>query len=164
MRARAWLTPYPDAQAAVRRVAESSPWVQVLNGIWKFAYVERVDDVPAGFYKEDYDDSGWDDIPVPSNWQVEGYGRPHYTNRPYPFPVDPPRVPDENPTGCYRRTFTIPQEWAGRQIILRFDGVDSAFFVWVNGRQVGFSKGSRNTAEFDITPYVRTGRNTLAVK
>ena len=164
MRARAWLTPYPDAQAAVRRVAESSPWVQVLNGIWKFAYVERVDDVPAGFYKEDYDDSGWDDIPVPSNWQVEGYGRPHYTNRPYPFPVDPPRVPDENPTGCYRRTFTIPQEWAGRQVILRFDGVDSAFFVWVNGRQVGFSKGSRNTAEFDITPYVRTGRNTLAVQ
>ena len=164
MRARAWLTPYPDAQAAVRRVAEASPWVQVLNGIWKFAYVERVDDVPAGFYKEDYDDSGWDDIPVPSNWQVEGYGRPHYTNRPYPFPVDPPRVPDENPTGCYRRTFTIPQEWAGRQVILRFEGVDSASFVWVNGRQVGFSKGSRNTAEFDITPYVRTGRNTLAVQ
>lgn len=164
MRARAQLIPYTDAAAAVRRVPEESPWIQILNGMWKFAYVERVDDVPEGFYEEGYDVSDWDEIPVPSNWQVEGYGRPHYTNRDYPFPVDPPYVPDENPTGCYRRTFTVPEHWTGRQVILRFDGVDSAFYVWVNGTEVGFSKGSRNSAEFDITPYVRQGSNTLAVQ
>lgn len=162
--ARAGLIPYADDVSAVQRISEDSPWVQLLNGVWKFHFSERVEEAPEAFYNESFDVSEWDDLPVPSNWQVEGYGRPHYTNRNYPFPIDPPRVPNENPTGCYRRNFTIPAYWAQRQVMLRFDGVDSAFHLWVNGLEVGFSKGSRNTSEFDITPYIRKGTNTLAVR
>lgn len=162
--ARASVLPFDSEDAAVRRDPSESPWILVLNGVWKFYYAARVEETPAGFYEPAFDDSGWDDLPVPSCWQMEGYDRPHYTNIMYPFPVDPPRVPDDNPTGCYRRTFVIPEHWTGRQVILRFDGVDSFFQVWVNGAEVGFSKGSRNQAEFDITPYVRPGENLLAVR
>lgn len=164
VRARAVLIPYLNDASAFERVADASPWVQVLNGEWKFHFSERVEEAPERFFAEDFDVSEWNDIPVPSNWQVEGYGRPHYTNRNYPFPIDPPKVPNENPTGCYRREFTIPSHWDERQVMLRFDGVDSAFHLWVNGSEVGYSQGSRNTAEFDITPYIRSGSNTLAVR
>ena len=164
--ARASLLPYADEAAALERVYEESPWIQLLNGVWKFHYAERPELAPGNFYDEGYDDAHWLDLPVPSNWQVErdDLDRPHYTNIPYPFPADPPRVPDENPTGCYRRTFVIPEHWEGRQIVLRFDGVDSAFHVWVNGQEIGYSTGSRVPSEFDITPHVRTGKNTLAVR
>ncbi len=90
--------------------------------------------------------------------------RPHYTNVVYPFPVDPPRVPTENPTGAYRRVFRVPANWRGLQLHLRFEGVDSAFHVWLNGREIGFSKGSRMPAEFDITHAVQDGDNVLAVR
>ncbi len=101
---------------------------------------------------------------VPGCWQTQGYGRPHYTNVVYPFPVDPPHVPSENPTGWYRTSFQLPAAWQGMRILLRFDGVDSAFHVWLNGKPVGFSKGSRIPAEFDLTPAVAPGENTLAVR
>lgn len=162
--ARAALTPYASEQDAISRVAEASPWVQLLNGVWKFNYTERVELTPDNFFDPNFDDSAWDELPVPSNWQMQGYGHPHYTNILYPIPVDPPRVPGENPTGCYRRSFTIPEHWDGRQVILRFDGVDSFFQVWVNGVEIGFSKGSRNRSEFDITPHIHPGLNTLAVR
>jgi len=155
--ARAYTFPYPDEKSAL---AGKSPWVRPLNGTWKFHYAPTPAEAPA----VDADATGWDDLPVPSNWQMHGYGRPHYTNVQYPFPVDPPRVPTENPTGSYRRAFTVPAHWSGRRILLRFEGVDSAFHVWVNGREVGFSKGSRLPAEFDITGHVRAGKNTLAVR
>jgi len=158
---RAYTFPYPDEASAK---AGASPWVQSLNGRWKFHYAETPAEAPQTFFEEGFDVSGWDSIPVPSNWQMQGYGRPHYTNVQYPFPVDPPRVPTENPTGSYRRDFYVPDDWADRQIFLRFEGVDSAFYVWVNGKMVGFSKGSRIPAEFDVTSLVRPGMNTIAVR
>lgn len=162
--ARAYTFPYPSAESAATFERGASPWFALLNGMWKFDYSETPAEAPEGFYGQDFDAGAWDEIGVPSSWQMQGYGRPHYTNVLYPFPVDPPRVPTENPTGSYRRDFDIPASWQDRQIVLRFDGVDSAFYVWVNGRQVGFSKGSRIPAEFDITAYVKPGKNLLAVR
>ncbi|RDW74896.1 glycoside hydrolase family 2 N-terminal-containing protein [Coleophoma cylindrospora] len=118
----------------------------LLNGTWDFQYV------PTPLH--DGDDA-WNPIEVPGHWQLQGYGKPHYTNVPYPFPIDPPFVPTENPVGTYRRSFHVPSHWkAPSQIRLRFDGVDSAFYLFVNGKEVGYSQGSRNPAEFDITDYV----------
>lgn len=142
----------------------NSPAYRLLNGSWKFAYAECPADAPANFEAPDFDVSDWDSIAVPCSWQMQGYGRPHYTNIVYPFPFDPPRIPTENPTGCYRRSFDIPEDWQGQRIHLHFEGVDSAFHVWVNGTPVGFSKGSRVPAEFDITDHVQPGANIVAVR
>ncbi len=125
--ARARFAAYPDEESA--RSGGSSPWELSLNGVWRFHYAPAPAEAPGNYAAEDYDDSGWDSLPVPSNWQMHGYGRPHYTNILYPFVIDPPRVPSENPTGSYRRRFHVPEAWSGRQLILRFDGVDSAFEV-----------------------------------
>ena len=162
--ARADAIPFQDESGALTRERGRSPWFQLLNGAWKFHFCDSPAEAPPGFFEEDFDPAGWDGVKVPWSWQLQGYGRPHYTNVIYPFPADPPRVPSENPTGCYRRTFAIPQGWAGRQVFLRFEGVDSAFHLWVNGCEVGYSQGSRVPAEFDITPHIRTGTNTLAVR
>lgn len=134
-----------------------------LSGTWKFHYASSPVEAPALDAHAD-ELAGWTDLPVPSNWQMHGFGRPHYTNYIYPFPVDPPRVPSENPTGSYRRAFVVPSGWDGRRIVLRFEGVDSAFHLWVNGIEAGFSKGSRVPAEFDVTGLVNTGVNTLHVR
>ena len=162
--AHASLIPYPDKRAAQTGKREASPWLLLLNGQWKFRYDRNPRLAPQDFQNRAYDASRWDNIAVPLNWQMARFGRPHYTNVAYPFPVDPPRVPTENPTGSYRRDFNIPLEWKGRRIFLMFNGVDSAFHVWVNGKEVGFSKGSRLPAEFDITEQVHSGANTLAVR
>ena len=135
-----------------------------LNGTWSFCFAENPALTPSGFEATGFDDSSWDRIPVPSTWQLLGYGRPHYTNVIFPFPIDPPHVPTDNPTGAYRCMFRIPDNQAENRQILRFDGVDSAFHLWINGTLVGFSKGSRLQAEFDITPYIQLGDNLLAVK
>ncbi|MCY2929724.1 MAG: DUF4981 domain-containing protein [Planctomycetota bacterium] len=135
-----------------------------LSGCWKFHYTPSPAEAPAGGSDADFDASAWDDVAVPGCWQMQGYGRPHYTNIMFPIPVDPPRVPTDNPTGSYRREFALPEDWAGRTVWLRFDGVDSAFHVWVNGQPAGFSKGSRIPAEFDVTALVRPGPNVLAVR
>ena len=166
------LVPYADEATALAGDRQASPYFQLLNGEWKFCYAPNPASAPASFYEPGFDVSGWDAIAVPGNWQLQGgrqdggYGRPIYTNVQYPFPADNlPRVPeDDNPTGCYRRTFTIPKEWSGRQVFLLFDGVDSAFYVWVNGQEVGYSQDSRLPAEFNVTPYVHAGENTLAVR
>ncbi|EMA38018.1 glycoside hydrolase family 2 TIM barrel-domain containing protein [Halococcus hamelinensis] len=158
------VVPYADATTAVVRDRTASPWFRSLNGFWNFSLVETPADTPDGFHDPDFDDGDWDELRVPRNWQTAGHGEPHYTNVVYPFPVDPPNVPTENPTGLYRRSFTIPEGWSERRIRLRFDGVDSAFHVWVNGERVGYSEGSRLPSEFDITESVSPGENSLAVR
>lgn len=120
--------------------------------------------VPDQFWAPDTCVEDWASIQVPGHWQLQGFGAPHYTNVVYPFPVDPPRVPTENPTGCYRHEFTVPADWDGMRWVLRFDGVDSAYKVWVNGKEVGYSQGSRLPAEFDITSVAKVGVNVVAVQ
>lgn len=136
----------------------------LLNGNWKFAYSPTPEEAPKHFYCQDFVCSGWNDIKVPGHWQLQGYGKPHYTDLYYPFPTLPPNVPTENPTGCYRREFSIPEDWAGRNVFVRFDGVDSAFHLWVNDVEVGYSQGSRLTAEFDLTPYLNNGINSISLR
>ena len=162
--ARSYFFHYPDATSALTLQRTETPWFQLLNGNWKFHYDPTPIEAPADFFKPAFDVSTWDNIAVPGNWQMQGYGRPHYTNVQFPFPTDPPHVPTENPTGSYRREFHIGDDWQGQNLILRFEGVDSAFHVWVNGKAVGFSKGSRIPAEFDITAIAKPGINTLAVR
>ena len=164
--AHATLVPYQDAATALRGDRDASAFFRLLNGDWAFAWSPNPAAAPDGFYADDFDAGGWDTIPVPSNWQLQGYGTPMYTNVQYPFPPDNmPEVPkDDNPVGCYRTTFTVPAGWAGRRVFIVFDGVDSAFYLWVNGKEVGYSQDSRLPAEFDLTPYLRPGENTLAVR
>jgi len=157
--------PFPDVETALRGDPMQSPFVTSLNGTWKFRWVRKPAERPKDFYKDDYDVSAWDDIRVPANWELEGYGTPIYTDMEYPFPSDPPRIPhDWNPVGSYKRTFTIPKKWKGRQVFLYFGGVKSAFYVWVNGRNIGYSQGSKTPAEFNITEYLREGDNTLSLE
>ena len=159
------LMPYPDVHSAVEGRREASPFYKSLNGKWKFNWVRRPAERPQEFYKPSYDVSGWKEIPVPANWQLHGYGIPIYTNVPYPFPKNPPYIPHEyNPVGSYRTEFTVPDKWKDRQIFLHFEGVKSAFYLWINGQKVGYSQGSMTPAEFNITRYLRTGRNILAAE
>ncbi|SHF81022.1 beta-galactosidase [Caldanaerobius fijiensis DSM 17918] len=160
----ATLIPYADIESALESERGLSPYFRLLSGNWKFHYAPSPAETPEGFEQESYNVSEWDTIPVPSNWQMLGYGKPNYTNVAYPFPVDPPFVPDENPVGSYRRNFMIPENWKDRQVFLVFEGVDSAFMVWVNGKMVGYSKGSHLPSEFNITPFIRIGENTIAVQ
>ncbi|WP_114576909.1 glycoside hydrolase family 2 TIM barrel-domain containing protein [Saliphagus sp. LR7] len=156
--------PYPDCGTALAGERADSLWITSLNGTWKFDLAPTPSEAPEGAADPDFDTEGWDDIEVPLNWQLAGYGTPHYTNVVYPFPVDPPRVPTENPTATYRRTFRVDGEWDGRQVRLRFAGVDSAFHLSVNGQRVGYSEGARLPAEFDVTDHVEPGENTVAVR
>ncbi|HEV2762122.1 MAG TPA: glycoside hydrolase family 2 TIM barrel-domain containing protein, partial [Pyrinomonadaceae bacterium] len=173
--AHATLTPYPDEQSALRGGTRTSPFVRSLNGAWKFHWVATPAERPKEFYRPEFDASGWREIRVPSNWEMEGYGTPIYLNILYPFKMDAPRVTAEppsdwtaykerNPVGSYRRTFQVPAEWAGRRVFLVFGGVSSAFYVWVNGERVGYSEDSRLPSEFDITRHLKPGENLLAVE
>ncbi|HEU0297263.1 MAG TPA: glycoside hydrolase family 2 TIM barrel-domain containing protein, partial [Anaerolineales bacterium] len=156
---------YPNAELALACDRMASPNQQILNGEWKFHLAACPEEVPVGSHAEGFDVSSWADIAVPGNWQLQGFNDiPIYTNVAYPFPPNPPFVPRENPTGCYRHTFALDSSWLGRNIYLLFESVDSAFYVWVNGQEVGYSQDSRLPAEFDVTPYVRAGQNTLAVQ
>ncbi|NOZ57711.1 MAG: DUF4981 domain-containing protein [Calditrichaeota bacterium] len=161
----ATLMPYATLEEALRAEREASPFYESLNGKWKFHWVRTPEERPVDFYKPDFDVSSWDEIPVPSNWQMLGYGKPIYTNVRYPFPKNPPYIDHSyNPVGSYRREFTVPSEWAGRQVFIHFDGVESAFYIWINGQKVGYSQDSRTPAEFNITRYLRPGTNLLAVE
>jgi len=162
--AHATLLPYPDAESALTGERGASPFFKLLNGNWQFFYAPTPVDVPEGFEASDYDASLWDSISVPSNWQMLGYGKPNYTNVRYPYPVEPPYVPNENPVGVYRRTFVLPTGWSGKEVFLHFAGVNSAFYVWVNGQMAGFSKGAHLPAEFRVTPCVQPGENVVAVQ
>lgn len=165
LRSRSTLFPFPDEQQAKKVSFEpfDCPQIMNLNGEWKFRCLACPEQVEEAFTGERFDDSGWDGITVPGNWTMQGYDKPHYTNVQMPWPHQPPFVPKENPTGVYRRTFEVDASLAGRRFVLHFSGVESCFFVYVNGVEVGMSKDSRTCAEFDVTPFVRTGENSLAV-
>lgn len=162
--ARAYFIPYNSINTARTMKRErSSCWL--LNGNWKFHYASSPNEAPENFHLPSFNDKQWKTLPVPSCWQLYGYGRPHYTNVIYPIPLSPPTVPSENPTGCYRKTFVYNKELTKNEcFILRFDGVDSAFHVWLNGKFIGFSKGSRLPSEFDVSKVINSGTNLLAVK
>ena len=158
--------PFATFEQAKKGDTESSPYYKLLSGNWKFNWVPKPDDRPMYFYKPEYDVSGWDEIPVPISWQLYGYGIPIYLNTDYAFGVvNPPYIPhDNNPVGSYRRNFTIPDNWDEREVFIHFDGVKSAFYIWVNGEKVGYSQGSMTPAEFNLTPYLKDGENVLAVE
>lgn len=156
---------YPDAAMALTCDRAASPFMRSLNGTWKFHLAPAPEQVPADFYAPDFDVSAWAEIQVPGNWQLQGFADiPIYTNVAFPFPADPPFVPAENPTGCYRTSFDLDPTWQGRDVFLLFEGVDSAFYLWVNGKLVGYSQDSRLPTEFDVTNFVQPGENTLAVQ
>ena len=171
----ATLMPYANLQEALVARRHASSLCRSLNGPWKFNWVARPEKRPVDFYKSDYDVSAWKEIPVPSNWEVHGYGTPFYRNLGYTIKKDFPHVMSEpekwytsyeerNPVGSYRREFEVPAAWMGRRNFITFDGVDCAFFLWVNGEKVGFSVNSRNAAEFDLTKYLKPGKNMIAVE
>ncbi len=135
-----------------------------LNGQWKFCFANTPEEVPQQFFATNYKDSKWRTIRVPINWEMEGYGDAQFRNVPAPFRANPPFVPrDYNPTGAYRKTFTLPAQWKGQQVFLRLEKAQSASFIWMNGQQVGYNEGGQEPAEYDVTPYLRPGKNTLAV-
>lgn len=173
--ARADFIPFATLDQALRGVRKDSPWYMLLNGQWKFNWVAKPEDRPVDFYKTDYNDLSWKQISVPSNWEMQGYGTPIYVSAGYPFAIDLPKVTsipkesytsfnERNPVGSYRQTFTLPADWADRRTYIRFEGVQSAFYLWVNGKRVGYSQGSMSPSEFDITDYVKAGENLLAVE
>ena len=162
---RATFITYDDENKVIEDDYHASPYYKLLNGDWQFNWSKNPSTVPENFWLTDYDDSQWDTIPVPANWQMHGYDYPIYTNIRYPFEKNPPLVPmDDNPTGAYRTNFSIPESWDDKQIFLHFGAVNSAFYLWINGKKVGYSEGSKTPAEFNITAYVNKGKNTLAAQ
>ena len=160
--------PYQDLKSALIGIREDSIYYKLLNGNWKFNWVRKPDDRPKDFFKIEYDTNKWNEIPVPSNWQMHGYGIPIYLNVRYPRSVNKKNIPsishEYNPVGSYRTEFNIPDSWDNREIFIHFDGVKSAFYIWVNGKKVGYSQGSMTPAEFNITDYLQKGVNILAVE
>jgi beta-galactosidase len=163
--------PFENERLALENNANQSAYFQSLNGIWKFNIASNPENRPVDFYKQDFDVSIWPDIKVPGNWERQGFDTAIYVNTTYPFwqivkqRPNPPEIPKGyNPVGSYRRNFTIPENWDGRQIAIHFGAVKSAFYIWVNGKKVGYSEGSKTPAEFDLTEYVKTGENTLALE
>ena len=147
-------------------IPKGEQWSQCLNGDWKFQWVDSPSKAPLGFYKEGYNASGWKTIKVPANWELNGYGTPIYVNVDNEFrPNEPPFAPTvDNPVGCYLTEFNIPETWKDRLTFINFGAVKSAYYVWVNGQFVGFTEDAKTNAEFDLTPFVKVGKNTLAVK
>ncbi len=166
MEARATSMSYADREAALSLDYAKSDRYQLLNGDWKFSWYPVAGQEPQDFHTMAFEDNDWETIPVPSNWEMHGYGQPIYKNTYYPFsPVNPPYPPsDDNPVGLYVRQFDVPDSWKDMQVTLHFGGVSSAYYVWVNGEMAGYSEDSRLPAEFDITPHLHDGKNTLYVK
>ena len=172
----AW--PNPDAATGWKSDYDTSPWVLPLNGMWDFHWSADPDGRPRDFYEPGFNTAGWKRIPVPSCWELQGYGTPIYSNVTYPFAIgrfalgkvldEPPRnytaFRERDPVGSYRRTFRVPPDWKGGRTLLHFAGVSSAMYVWVNGKKAGYSENSRAPAEFDITELLKPGDNLLAVE
>ena len=142
---------------------EQSDRFQLLNGQWQFRFYESIYDLETCFWAENAPPDGYSAVPVPSLWQMLGFDRHQYTNVRYPFPVDPPYVPQENPCGAYLHSFQYERDAKAPRAYLNFEGVDSCFYVWLNGQYVGYSEVSHSTSEFDVTPFIRPGKNRLAV-
>jgi beta-galactosidase len=178
---------YESAAQARACDRDASANVLSLDGAWRFHLAPSPEAVPAGFWSPGFDTSAWAEIQVPGNWELQGFGKPIYTNYIYPFPIDrdepylmkpslageasderfrmnPPYVPRDNPTGCYVRVFDLPAAWAGKSVFVNFGGVESAFYLWLNGSPVGYSQDSKLPAEFDLTPFVKPGRNLIALQ
>lgn len=137
---------------------------QKLNGKWKFYFANTPEGIPTNFFEEKFSDAKWASIDVPSNWEMQGFGDPLFRNVSTPFKANPPYIPhDYNPTGAYRTTFTVPNDWEGQEVFLRFEKVASASFLWVNGQEVGYNEGAQEPAEYDITPYLKRGKNQLSM-
>ena len=159
------IVPFKSVTDARIKDYKKTPFYQSLNGLWKFNWSRNNNKRPVDFYKNSYDVSKWNDIKVPADWQMEGYGDPIYVNVNYPFKVDIPNIPNEyNPVGSYKREFTIPENWSNREVILHLGGVNSAFYVWINGEKVGYSQDSKTAAEFNISKYLNTGKNLIAIE
>ncbi|GEK89429.1 glycoside hydrolase family 2 TIM barrel-domain containing protein [Alkalibacterium putridalgicola] len=158
----AYFFAYKDKESALSYDRSYSQGFTLLNGAWKFHYGRHPNDVDDDFFKKEFNDAAWESLHVPSHWEMKGYSKPHYTNVQYPFPVDPPHIPSDNPTGTYRKTFYLSE--VKERSVIRFEGVDSAFDLWLNGEYIGYSTGSRIAAEFDISDLLIEGHNTLAVK
>jgi beta-galactosidase len=156
-------SPGSGRQPARAYLHSNAPRIELV-GRWKFRWSPIATDPTPNFESADFDDASWDEIAVPGHWQLQGYGQPAYLNVDYPFPVDPPFVPDENPTGEYRHAFDLPADWSAKESVLRFDGVDSVFETWCNGISLGWSTGSRLATEYAIGAALRPGRNIIAVR
>ncbi len=162
---RAYFIPFATAEQALQNDIWKSPYIQSLNGTWQFHISHTPSVRPFWFFKDDYDTSDWTTIKVPGNWELQGFDVPIYTNVRYPFEANPPFIQKfYNPVGSYKRTFTIPENWKGQDIILHFGAVTSAMYVWVNEQKVGYSEDSKTPAEFNITKYLKKGENSLAVE
>jgi beta-galactosidase len=178
---------YENAKQALACDRDASANVLSLDGPWRFHLAPAPEAVPAGFWEPGFNTAAWAPIQVPGNWEVQGFGKPIYTNYIYPWPLDrdepyvqkpslagtpaddrfrlhPPQVPKDNPTGCYVRTFELPKAWAGKSVFVNFGGVESAFYLWLNGRPVGYSQDSKLPCEFDLTPFLQPGTNTIALQ
>ncbi|GIL29877.1 glycoside hydrolase family 2 TIM barrel-domain containing protein [Actinocatenispora comari] len=169
----ATLMPYAGLGQALTADRRDSPWRHDLDGDWRFAHSDTPDARITDFHRTDFDDHDWPTVPVPSDWQLHGYDHPIYVNITYPWwgangrneNAQPPAAPTRfNPVGQYRRSFTLPGNWSGRRIFLHFEGVKSAFYLWVNGVKVGYREDSFVPSEFDVTPYLVEGRNQVAVE
>jgi beta-galactosidase len=156
--------PYSNIQQALKNFKADSPYFLSLNGAWKFNFSNTPQEAPQNFFLPGFDDKKWSAIQVPSNWEMQGFGDPQFRNIAEPFKSNPPFVPDEyNPTGAYRQEFNLPDTWKERQVFLRMEKTASASFVWVNGKEVGYNEGAQEPAEYNITKYLKPGRNVLAV-
>ena len=165
MPARAHFLTFPSKEKALLNNNRYTHAFKNLNGVWKFMFLDAPEYSPEGFFNSDFDVTKMDDITVPGNWQLQGYGKMHYSDLWYNFPINPPYVPTENPTGIYKRTFFVEESYRDKKIIIRFCGVDSAYHLWINGKEVGYSKVARNESEFDITDFIRVGEeNDVTVR
>lgn len=165
MPARAHFLTFPSKEKALLNNNRYTHAFKNLNGVWKFMFLDAPEYSPEGFFNSDFDVTKMDDITVPGNWQLQGYGKMHYSDLWYNFPINPPYVPTENPTGIYKRTFFVEESYRDKKIIIRFCGVDSAYHLWINGKEVGYSKVARNESEFDITDLIRVGEeNDVTVR
>jgi len=160
------LMPFDSVEDALNKKRVESKYYKTLGGYWKFNLAINPGEAPDKFYTNSFDTKNWDDIKVAGNWELQGYDKPIYTNVNHPFkPQNPPYVPkDYNPVGSYKRSFEIPVDWEHREIFIHFDGVRSAFYLWINGEMVGYSQGSMTPAEFNITAYLKEGVNNVSVK
>jgi beta-galactosidase len=159
--------PYRDIDSAVKNNRKNTPYYKTLTGKWKFHWAKRPADRPEDFYKDYYDVSDWNEIPVPSNWELQGYDIPIYVNSAYEWTQKPkpPRITHQhNPVGSYKRTFTIPDNWQDRQVFIHLGAVKSAFYIWINGQKVGYSQGSKTPAEWDITQFLKSGENSVSLE
>lgn len=172
--ARTGFIPYADEVQALKGIEKGSRYLS-LNGEWRFKWVSNPETRPLKFYEISYQDSDWDKVMVPFNWEMKGYGTPVYVSAGFMFKIDPPKVTSEpeksftafkerNPVGSYRKWIDLPEIWDGKQVFIHFDGVSSAFYIWINGKKIGYSEGSMEPAEFNITAYLNPGKNLITIE